>query len=86
MLALAQAEGVIVDIPPEWKTAVQLGAEWKISRFHASSKLKRLMALGWFETRKYSVGSASGVRTVPHYRMTEKCPLQRSVKKGKPKK
>lgn len=83
MLALAMAEGAIVDIPPEWKTAVQIGAGWNVSRFHASAKLKRLMAQGWYEMRKWAVASQSGVRMIPHYRMTEKCPLHQAVKKIK---
>lgn len=80
MNALSRERGGIIPIPAGWKTSTELGEFWGISQYEACRKLKKMIPLGWYESRKYGVQTSNGVRMIPHYRMTSKCPLAKGAK------
>ena len=80
LVALAKAKGVIVEIPKEWKPSTAWGESWGITRCNACHELTQYVERGWFEMKKFAVANGGGVRMIPHYRMTRKCPLWKCAK------
>lgn len=61
-----------VDVVPDgFLTLEQIAVEWRLSASHATRLLRRLVADGLAETRKFRVPSNRGPYPIPHYRLEE---------------
>ena len=56
-------------VPPDWETTQQIAAKTKVPVPTLQQKLKRLVAAGQAERKKFRIRLARNTRPVPHYRL-----------------
>lgn len=55
-------------VPPRFATAIEWGARWKVSSYHAKRLITRGLKAGAWETQKFSVATHGRHRyAIPHY-------------------
>jgi hypothetical protein len=67
--ALAAVTAPADTVPPGWRTAKQIATQTKTPVPTLQNKLKRLVAAGKAERKKFRVQLAKNVRPVPHYKL-----------------